>query len=156
MILTEKKRSLTASFASSVASQVFLHRLNQYAATKMDKNVTEETVKVRVKVEKDTVDLRRKIDSCSIWLLLPENRQTLEEREVGDRGSSCKYNLFISDSGCRVIKVALTAGGSLFLWACLLFKVNTDLRDIYCTSSGLERFHPRCGFIWELCVQMEV
>lgn len=75
---------------------------------------------------------------------------------MGDPGSSCKYNLFISDSGCRVIKVALSAGGSLFSWACLLFKVKTDLRDIYCLSSGLECTHPHWGFIWEVCVQMKV
>lgn len=29
--------------------QVFLQRLNQYAAARVDKNITEETVKVRVK-----------------------------------------------------------------------------------------------------------
>lgn len=74
----------------------------------MDKNITEETVKVRVMFEKDAVHLRRNIDFRSIWLLLPENRQILEESGVGDPESSCKYNLFISDSGCRVIKVALS------------------------------------------------
>lgn len=38
---------LTAAF---LPFQVFLHRLNQYAATKIDKNITEETVKVRVRL----------------------------------------------------------------------------------------------------------
>ena len=38
-------------------SQVFLHRLNQYAATKIDKNITEETVKVRVDLGLHNEDL---------------------------------------------------------------------------------------------------
>lgn len=38
----------TVFSVSFLLAQVFLHRLDQYAATKMDKNVTEETVKVRV------------------------------------------------------------------------------------------------------------
>lgn len=122
----------------------------------MEKNITEETVKVRVMFEQDAVDLLRNIDFCSIWLLLPENSQFLEERGVGDPGNSCKYNLFINDSGCRVIKVALSQQeGVFFSWACLLFKVNTDLGDIYCMSSALECIRPGWGFIWELCVQME-
>lgn len=50
-----------------------------------------------------------------------------EREEVGDPGSSCKYNLFISDSGCRVIKVALSQREGVFSWACLLLTVNTDL-----------------------------
>lgn len=47
----------------------------------MEKNITEETVKVGVMFEKDAADRRRNIDFCSIWLLVPENRQILEERE---------------------------------------------------------------------------
>lgn len=39
-------KSVNCCFPSLL--QVFLHRLNQYAATKLDKNITEETVKVRV------------------------------------------------------------------------------------------------------------
>lgn len=36
---------------------MFLHRLNQYAATKIDKNITEETVKVRVDLGLHNEDL---------------------------------------------------------------------------------------------------
>lgn len=46
LILGAGSEALTVYF--SALFQVFLHRLNQYAATKIDKNITEETVKVRV------------------------------------------------------------------------------------------------------------
>lgn len=45
LILGAGSEALTVD--SSALFQVFLHRLNQYAATKIDKNITEETVKVR-------------------------------------------------------------------------------------------------------------
>uniref|UniRef100_A0AAQ4Q4E6 Phosphatidylinositol 3,4,5-trisphosphate-dependent Rac exchanger 2 protein n=1 Tax=Gasterosteus aculeatus aculeatus TaxID=481459 RepID=A0AAQ4Q4E6_GASAC len=43
LLKTERDYVGTLEFLS-----VFLHRLNQYAATKIDKNITEETVKVRI------------------------------------------------------------------------------------------------------------
>lgn len=96
--IVTQKVSFNVPLIPVLLAQVFLHRLNQYAATKMDKNITEETVKVRV--------------HGGILTLAPSGSFRLKivwkEREVGDPGSSCKYNLFISDSGCGVIKVALS------------------------------------------------
>lgn len=46
LILGASSKAFNCCF--SAPFQVFLHRLNQYAATKIDKNITEETVKVRV------------------------------------------------------------------------------------------------------------
>lgn len=57
--------------------------------------------------EKDAVEIHG-----GILTLAPSGSFRLKivwkEREVGDPGSSCKYNLFISDSGCGIIKVALS------------------------------------------------
>lgn len=39
----------------------------------------------------------------------------MKREEGGDPGSSCKYNLFINDSGWRIIKDALSQ------WECVCF-----------------------------------
>lgn len=52
---------------------------------------------------------------------------------MGDAGNSCKYNLFINDSGCRIIKDALSQWEPVSE-TCLLLEVNTHSQDIYCTS----------------------
>lgn len=48
-------------------------------------------------------------------LFQPEIAKFWKEKEVGDPGSSCKYNLFINDSGWRIIKDALSQ------WECVSF-----------------------------------
>ena len=81
----------------------------------------------------------------------------MEKEVVGDPGSSCKYNLFISDSGWRIIKDALSQREcDSFSELCLLWKVNTHSGDIYCLPRVLEIRLSMLRFVWEHAVQRGV
>uniref|UniRef100_A0A8C6LD17 Phosphatidylinositol 3,4,5-trisphosphate-dependent Rac exchanger 2 protein n=1 Tax=Nothobranchius furzeri TaxID=105023 RepID=A0A8C6LD17_NOTFU len=67
LIKTERDYVGTLEFLS-----VFLHRLNQYAATKLDKNITEETVKVLFSNIEEVLGVHRDFLSMVEELLQPE------------------------------------------------------------------------------------
>ncbi|KAM9775546.1 phosphatidylinositol 3,4,5-trisphosphate-dependent Rac exchanger 2 protein isoform 1-T1 [Syngnathus typhle] len=67
LLKTERDYVATLEFLS-----VFLHRLNQYAATKMDKNITEETVKMLFSNIADILTVHKDFLSMVEELLQPE------------------------------------------------------------------------------------
>uniref|UniRef100_A0A8C6LBX0 Phosphatidylinositol 3,4,5-trisphosphate-dependent Rac exchanger 2 protein n=1 Tax=Nothobranchius furzeri TaxID=105023 RepID=A0A8C6LBX0_NOTFU len=69
LIKTERDYVGTLEFLSV---SVFLHRLNQYAATKLDKNITEETVKVLFSNIEEVLGVHRDFLSMVEELLQPE------------------------------------------------------------------------------------
>ncbi|KAI4797789.1 hypothetical protein KUCAC02_024866, partial [Chaenocephalus aceratus] len=67
--------------AQEVGEKVFLHRLEQYAATRIDKNITEETVKVLFCNIEEILALHRDFLSMVEGLMLPEPN-AMHERSV--------------------------------------------------------------------------
>lgn len=84
------------------------------------------------------------------------------EKDVGSAGSSCKYNLFINDSGCRIIKdalslsLALLAQARLFSMSLLTFEGQKRIQRIFTACRMfLEHVWPPRDFVWELSVRRE-
>ncbi|KAK1172759.1 phosphatidylinositol 3,4,5-trisphosphate-dependent Rac exchanger 2 protein-like [Acipenser oxyrinchus oxyrinchus] len=75
LLKTERDYVSTLEFLSA-----FLHRLNQYAASKMDKNVTEETVKMLFSNIEDILSMHKEFLSMIEELLQPE---TSAHHELG-------------------------------------------------------------------------
>ncbi|CDQ67254.1 unnamed protein product [Oncorhynchus mykiss] len=92
LLKTERDYVGTLEFLS-----VFLHRLNQYAATKIDKNVTEETVKVLFSNLEEILSVHRNFLSMVEELLQPDPHA---HHEVG----RCFLH-FVSLAGLRIALV---------------------------------------------------